>query len=504
MSVSRRVFLLEFSGPTLGMIRERLDRLPTLRRLLQEGVHGRLVGPLQPSATTSYSTLLTGRNPGRTGAFDSFRFPAGTYDRIPFPTESVQSAALFRRVSDSGRRVGLLNVPFLDPLPRVEGFAVSGDEGVGEVWASPPDVLAELREAGYRVPFGASYVPGRETDFWRHVEAVLAMRAGALRALFTNRSWDFGMATLFSLGELLHAFWKYYDPRHPDHRAPQRVFDGGDPLVDALVAVDRTLAEIVEMTGPDGLVIAMGAWSHRLESARVHLNAALHRRGLLAFRKAPLTRLKRAAFRLGLGADAAERLVRRLDLYRRLHYGISRGGRAKVVGSTFLSHQDVDWRRTEAVAMGYLGQVYLNVRGQRPAGTIPSEKYRETRDTLRRDLSGLRHPRSGEPLVERVWAREELYSGPELPNAPDLIVECREGYVADSGFRGAGRVVTRSPASHTSDHWHEGFLFAGGAGVKRGEIHGRLEDVAPTVLRALGLEDPGCDGRPLPIFRSDF
>lgn len=497
--MARRIFLLEFSGPTLELLDRYLDRLPALRRL-GEGARGRLAGPLQPSATTSFATLLTGRGPGATGAFDSLRFPAGGYDRIPFDPGAIAERSLFQRLSDAGRRVGLLNVPLLDPVPALTGFAVAGGDRVDERFAHPAEVGEALLADGYRVPFGASYHPGREEAFQRHALDVLAMRQRALRRLFGERHWDFGMACLFVVGELLHAFWRFYDPRHPRHRPVGEVFGGRDPLLELLEGVDRMLAEIVEMTGPNGMVIAMGAWGHGLEAWRIHLNAFLHREGLLVFRTAAASRVKRALFRLGVATDGAELWAHRLNLYRKLHYGMSRGSRAKVAGGAFLSHDDVDWTRTRAVALGYLGQIYLNVRGHRPLGVVPPEEADGLRDHLARRLAGLRDPRSGEPVVDRVWRREELYRGPEATHGPDLVVECREGYAARSGFEGRGRIVAPSPPGHSSEHRRVGFLLAGGSGVRGGELEGRLVDVAPTVLEALGVAPPpDGEGRTLPI-----
>lgn len=496
----RRVFLLEFSGPTLELLSRYRDRLPALGEL-SRGAFGPLVGPLQPSPTTAFATLLTGRGPGATGAFDSLRFPAGGYDRIPFDPAVIADRTLFRRLSDAGLRVGLLNVPLLDPVPALNGFAVAGGDRVDERFAYPPEVGDALLKDGYRMPFGASYHPGREEAFHQHAIEVLSMRRRALSTLFGGRPWDFGMLSLFVVGELLHAFWRFYDPRHPRHRPLADVFGDRDPLLELLTDLDGMLAEIVEMTGPDGLVIAMGAWGHGLEAWRVHLNTVLHREGLLGFRKTATSRLKRSLFRLGVASDGAERWAHRLNVYRKLHYGMSRGSRARVASSAFLSHDDVDWSRTRAVALGYLGQIYLNVRGHRPQGLIREEEYASFRDDLARRLSGLRDPRSGDPVVERVWTREELYRGPESIHGPDLVVQCREGYVAHSGFGGKGRVVTASPLGHSSEHQHVGFFMAGGLGIRPAELEGRLADVAPTILEALGLPAPADgDGRALPIF----
>jgi predicted AlkP superfamily phosphohydrolase/phosphomutase len=496
-----RVFIFEMSGPTLGFIEERLDHLPHFRRFMEQGASSKLSGPLQPMVAPSYAVLYTGRNPGKTAFFDSFRFPAGSYDRIPYSLNDLQGETFFQRLSSHGKRVGLLNACFTHPLPEIDGFVVSGDEGIGEDYACPPEVLRTLRDSGYSVPFGASYSPGRETAFLEHTLAVLEMRHRAMRSLFADGKWSFGLLTVHLYGELLHAFWKFYDRRHPDYRPFGEVFGGRDPFLEVLVRMDGLLGEMLEMAGPRGMVIAMGAWGHRLEHSTVHLNAILEREGYLKFKRNPASQAKHLMFRLGISASSAERIAHRLNLWKLFHYKVARGKRAAVTGATFLSYQDVDWSRTRAVAMGYLGQVFLNVRGHRPQGVVAPEDYEAERRELRRILEGLEDPRSGQPMVDRVWAREEIYSGEQITHAPDLIVHLKEGYSAHHGIAGGGKPVAASPDNHSSDHYNESIFMALGENIRRGRIQARLEDVAPTVLHALGVPiPPDHDGKVLPIF----
>jgi len=497
----QRVFILEVSGPTLDFLRERQASLPNIRRFLEQGAWGTLRGPLQPVAPQSFATLLTGRNPGATGLFDFFKFPAGGYERVPYGTQLLHQPTVYQLLSDRGMRVGMLNVPLTFPLAEVNGFVVSGDEGIGDEFAFPPDIGRRLREKGYFVPFGASYAPGREREFSDRALRVLDMRRQAMRMLFGDGQWSFGMLTIHMYGELLHAFWKFYDPAHPEYRPAPVVFNGRDPFLEALVGIDELLGEIVELAGPRGLVLFVGAWGHRLEHSKVHLNALLEREGYLRFRRDPGTRLKHLVYRLGITSASAERLAHRLNLWRFFHYKLARGQRAKVTGATFLSYRDVDWARTRAVAMGYLGQVFLNVSGHRPLGVIPPERYHAERDRLQRLLADLRDPRTGQAMVERVATRDESYRGPEVTHAPDLVVEWKPGYSGDAGLSGAGKIVTQSPPNHSSDHWNQSFLLASGEGVRSGELAATLEDIAPTVLRALGVSAPvDFDGRVLPLW----
>ena len=496
-----RVFMLDISGPTVAFVRERLDRLPNFRRFLERGAWANLKGPLQPTVATSYAALYTGKNPGKTGFFDFFRFPAGGYDRIPYSLEALEEETFYQRLSDHGKRTGLLNALLTHPLPEIDGFVVSGDEGVGEEYAYPPETLRVLQEIGYSVPYGASYSPGREVDFFKRAVEVLEMRRRAFRKLFADGKCNFGLLTIHLYGELQHAFWKFYDRRHPDYRSVTEIFGGNDPFLDVLGAVDDLLGEIVEMAGPRGLVMVMGAWGHRLVHSTVYLNAVLEREGYLKFKRNPATRAKQMMFRLGVSSSSVERMAHRLNLWKLFHYKLARGTRAAVTGATFLSFQDVDWSRTRAVAMGYLGQVFLNVRDHRPEGVVMPVAYESGRRELQELLEKLEDPRTGQAMVERVWAREEIYSGKKLTHAPDLIVQLKEGYTAHTGIAGGGKLVGPSPENYSSDHYPESIFMALGDGVRAGEIPARLVDIAPTVLYALGVAiPPDYDGKVLSIF----
>jgi predicted AlkP superfamily phosphohydrolase/phosphomutase len=106
-------------------------------------------------------------------------------------------------------------------------------------------------------------------------------------------------------------------------------------------------------------------------------------------------------------------------------------------------------------------------------------------------------------MVERVLVREEIYHGDGAGDGPDLVVEWADGYVGDAGLSGAGRLVTSAPPGHSSDHWNQSAFLAAGAGVRSGALDAALEDIAPTVLQALGVSPPaGLGGRVLPIMEA--
>ncbi len=157
--------------------------------------------------------------------------------------------------------------------------------------------------------------------------------------------------------------------------------------------------------------------------------------------------------------------------------------------ATFAPGGTVDWSRTVAFGLWNAQQgVRLNVRGREPQGIVePGAAYESLRDEIAAGLLAAAEPHTGRPAVERVWRREELYSGPFLDDMPDLVFALRPGF--------AGSPMQPDLWAPTGwgsgDHSMEGLFVAWGAGTAPGRVAGaELIDVAPTALYLMGQPVP--------------
>ena len=114
------------------------------------------------------------------------------------------------------------------------------------------------------------------------------------------------------------------------------------------------------------------------------------------------------------------------------------------------SLSSADWSRSQAYALG-LNSLYLNIQGREGQGIIPAGEIESLRDKLRRDLLAWKGP-DDRPVAQEVYLREEAFHGPNLPNAPDLVVGYSPGYRA-SAETGLGKWETNSLEANV-DHWH--------------------------------------------------
>jgi predicted AlkP superfamily phosphohydrolase/phosphomutase len=224
------------------------------------------------------------------------------------------------------------------------------------------------------------------------------------------------------------------------------------------------------------------------------LNNWLLESGLLALKGDLWTQFKKLMFRSGFTLRNVHQVADRLGLAQQAEY-VAGYFVDHLLKMAFLSFLDVDWSRSRAYSFGrHLGSIYVNVKGREPQGIVePGAEYEAVRDEIERLAYKFRDPETGRPLIGQVLRREEIYSGPHLERAPDLILRPKEPSdiffgLADFGHRETVARVYRYSGMHRDD----GMLIMNGPGVRAGSsIEGSaIQDVAPTVLHTMGLPVP--------------
>jgi predicted AlkP superfamily phosphohydrolase/phosphomutase len=166
---------------------------------------------------------------------------------------------------------------------------------------------------------------------------------------------------------------------------------------------------------------------------------------------------------------------------------------------------NIDWSRTRAFTLptDLEGCIRINLKGREPEGIVePGAEYEALCRELHSELQALTNPDTGAAAVRHVWIRNEIFPGERQEHLPDVIVTWNDAapFTTLSSPR-IGRVQGETADLRPGTHSPYGFLLAGGTGVPPGgHSRGHLADVAPTILRLLGLDLPnGMDGTPLRV-----
>jgi predicted AlkP superfamily phosphohydrolase/phosphomutase len=286
----------------------------------------------------------------------------------------------------------------------------------------------------------------REEQFFTALDR---LRSGALVCVFD------------ATDRIQHMFWRYLEDGHPAAAATNG--DGPPEHADAIESLyrhnDAMLGRIRSKLRDGDLLVVLS--DHGFDSFRrgINLNAWLHANGYLALKED--------------GDGSAEWF------------------------------RDVDWARTRAYALGLTG-LYLNLEGREAKGAVArgEEEAALKRELIRR-LSGLEDAERGEVAIRELFDTSALYSGPYLEAAPDLLVGYNAGYrISWDGATGvvSGPVLEDNVKPWSGDHCIDprlvpGVLFCNKP-IDREDP--ALIDLAPTALRAFGLEPPAhMDGKVL-------
>jgi len=497
-----RVLVIGIDGATFDLLRPWAEAgdLPTLARLMAEGTHGLLESTTPPVTSPAWPTFATGKNPGKHGVFDFISPSGGQFELVN--ATSIRAPTLWQILSEAGRTVGVMNVPVTYPPTPVNGFIIAGLlTPVGSTFAYPADLLDRYagRLAPYRLVPHVQYKEGNEAEFAADLFDLVEQRGEYALQLMADYPQDFLMFHFQVTDIMQHAFWKFVDPSHPRYD-PQAAARFGPALKQLYQCIDDIIGRMLDRLTDDTAVIVMSDHGFGSLHYVVNLNLFLLEHGLLQLKRGAWTRLKTGLFRAGLTPASIWHLIERAGLQNYV-WQVGKSTRNKVVGK-FLSFDDVDWSRTLAYSIGHVGQIHVNLKGRAPAGIVePGAEYEAVRQRVIEALHDLRHPTTGQPLVERVIPSEQVAHGPYTRRGPDLHI-VMDGYrtIAFPLFATDSRIVTRQIRGDSGCHRLHGAFVAWGAGVQPGlTVEGaRILDLAPTILHLMGLPVPDdMDGRVL-------
>ncbi len=502
----QKVLVIGLDGVPLSLIEgwAKEGLLPTFQRVMEEGAVGLLKSTIPPTSGPSWSSFMTGKNPGKTGIYDFLYRREGTYNFPPVNANRRDGKSLWRLLSEEGRRVGVLNVPMSYPVEEVNGFLIAGwmTPYNARDFIYPPELHQELEEVvgNYRIYPTETFAEERKESFFEACDRLLDLRTKTALYLMDKEPWDFFMTVFFDTDRVLHQLWHYLDPDHPWRRGDKR--DESGPVKRYFQRVDRAVGEILSRLDDNTLILIIS--DHGMGPARnfIVLNNWLLDIGLLKLKRDPLRWLKEGLFRAGFTLRNVHKVADRLGLAKHAEYkGLySMDYLMKLV---FLSFLDVDWSRSKAYSFGrHLGSIYINLKGREPEGIVaPGQEYEEVREEIIEQARKFKDPRTGEPLLGQILRKEDIYQGPHLDRAPDLILRPRDERNIFFGLADFGSNITVDTVYRYSGmHRDYGMLIMKGGPARKGvRVEGaQITDLAPTILYTMGAPIPrDMDGRPL-------
>jgi predicted AlkP superfamily phosphohydrolase/phosphomutase len=443
--------------------------MPFLSKIYRQGVRSKLLSTPNPLTPPAWVSLMTGKSPGNHGIYDFIRAKElvddvffTLYDSRDCLAETIWSIA-----SRNGKRFAALNFPFTAPPSKsLNGFMVPGFipwrhlrrntlpkdfydqlKGLPDfdpkelAWDFEKEKLAiDVLSDSERENWVRYHLP-RERQWFKIAEYLLAEEKLDLLAIMFD-----------GVDKLQHQAWYFLDPdlqkgQLSDYHQRMRLL-----CMDYFRQLDGFIQNLVEAAGQDVQVFLASDHGFTATHEVVRINTYLGEKGYLKWKQMP---------------DTEEAARREESMFANL-----------------------DWESTIAYCRtpSSNGITIRIARNPGEAGVRP-EDYEDVRDKLTRDLEELRDPETNARVISRIFKREDVFPGPAMQDAPDLLLVLRDfGFVS---------IKNREPVVEQREeiagtHHPEGVFFAYGNGIRQGKMHETLNitDVGPTLLYSLGLEVP--------------
>jgi predicted AlkP superfamily phosphohydrolase/phosphomutase len=324
--------------------------------------------------------------------------------------------------------------------------------------STPPDYSRELvRELGYY------YTQGMVEDTHALTAGVLDADEYQQQAMFVheerlrffehelNRFNDGFLFFYFSTLDLSsHVFWRAIDPKHPLF-TPELAASHGQFIRLLYKKVDDAIGNALDRLDDQTWLIVMSDHGFAPFRRQFNLNSWLLENGLLRTNSPPVRQ------------------------------GTS-------------NFHDVDWSRTRAFGLGLNG-LYINRKGREKFGCVDAEEAADLEEELIEKLCKIRDPENDELVIANVFRASEIYSGPHVSLAPDLLIGYNRNYRASwetilGGF--PRQLVLDNTDVWSGDHCIDPQFVPGVllSSRKLDSAAPRLEDLAPTILKAFNAPIP--------------
>ena len=452
MLTSKKVAVLGLdSVPPEILFDKLIDRLPNLKKVYREGLHGSLRTCDPPITVPAWMVMMTGKNPGELGIYGFKHRRGNSYnDGYIVTSANVRAKTVWEALSDRGRKSVVIGVPPgypVKPISNASTVSCFLTPSTDRPFTNPEALRDEvIRAAGGRYIFDVTFRTENREEVKRELFEMTEKRFDVAEHLAKSRPWDFFMLHEIGFDRLHHAFWKFFDPKHPKY-VKGNEYEGID--LEYYSMVDGRIGRLIPLFGDDCTTLIVSDHGSKAMQGGFCVNQWLEQEGYLAFKKMP---------------DKP----------------------------TELDKAEIDWGKTKAWGWGgYYARIFFNVKGREAQGLIdPSQLETEKKRLAERIFKIKDH--KGRTMNNWITEPAKLY-GTAVGDKPDLKV-----YFDNLDWRSAGTVGHDSLYLFENDtgpddsvHSMDGIFMVHRPrrDLKGREVKGsRAEQLAPTIMSMLGID----------------
>jgi len=397
MPEMNRVIIIGLDGVPYHLIKDLGDKgvMPEFKNLMEKGYFAKMESSIPEISSVAWSSIITGKNPGEHGIFGFSDVPPGTY-RLSFPNFDNLKVPPFWLKCGRGESI-IINVPSTFPVKPLNGVHISGFVSLDlERGVYPKSLIPTITALGYRIDVNSAKAYKSMDLFLNDLDETLKARIETYRLLWKGHRWEIFMLVFTGTDRLSHFLWDAYEnATHKYHSVFLEYFQ----------RIDGVVGEIADGLSEYDTLIILSDHGFELLEGEINVNFLLQEIGFL---------------RLNPHSDR--------------------------------NFADIDFG-TRAFALEP-GRIYINSKGKYPRGSVEEKDYDVLVDALIDFFEQLEL--KGRKAVQKVYRKEEIYTGPYTDCGPDVIIIPNKGFHLKADLR-AHEPIERGiiTGKHTS---HDAFL----------------------------------------------
>ena len=429
----KKVVILGIDGVPYSLLTRFINEgiMPNLTDIVKKGTFSAMTASIPEVSSTSWSTFMTGVNPGKHGIYGFMELQKDSY-KWYFPNSAdIKSETLWDIAGKNNKKSIVLNLPSTYPARKLNGILTAGFVALDLKKATYPESAYEyLKSIDYRMDVDTQKAKESSSALSEDIDRAFAIRRKAILHFLDSQEWDLFIGVITETDRLHHYLWNALeDKSHSEHNF----------FIDFYKKLDSFIGEMYKRAGDDIPFIIVSDHGFATIKKEVYLNWWLREEGYLLFKKDP--------------PESFEDML----------------GDSKV----FVLDPS---------------RFYIHMKGKYQQGCVEAGEYGSLRQKLKEELLSLEV--DGERIIKSVFLKEELYNGAYFNDAPDLVVLSHYGY----DLKGAVNKTTLTGRSFLAGgHTRDNAVFFINRNIKEKEIN--IVDIGPTIISLLGVEHRDFDGR---------
>ncbi len=369
----KKVLIIGLDGVPYSLLKRLIEKgkLPTLKEIFSKGNFSRITVTIPEISSVSWSSFMTGKDPSFHGIYGFTDILPGTY-KMYFPNFlDLKAETIFDEIGKKGKRSVVINLPATYPAKKISGVLISGFVALRlEKAVFPKEILSKLKEFGYKIDVDTKR--GKEDyDFlMKDLFSTLEKRRKVALWLWENQIWDLFMIVITGTDRIQHfLFDAFLDIDHPYSELFLKYFQKIDSFVAEMYEKYKKLPE-------EKTFFMLSDHGFTGIETEVYINRWLYENGYLKLSPSPKTI-----------SDIQEGTV--------------------------------------AFALDP-SRIYINLKGKFPLGKVEKKDYEKVREELKKGLLEMKYKRRS--VIKKVFFKEDLFSGPYLEFAPDIVLLSNYGF----------------------------------------------------------------------------